>query len=872
MFIRMKLALLAGGVITAALFTGLFKLAPAHADTAQPWLGASILNLQQQAISSPPTSINGNIDCYPLSGSICMVNTGYGLADTASELSIDGNTEFYQVRSNLEDRPRYIPIPNSTTAITYTSEPVYGLYLYFNFNFQNALGLVHDNTSDYLHVKKPPDGTLADSTGKKLAADYESISFSENSEWMVVSEPNVAMLRVNLRTFEVKPFATGFDYSIGAGPSPKTAITNDGRYAVVASKSFNRFNIYDLNSCSAGLCQARDLQSFMRGQLNGYTAVNNLRFVTDDTLSLYAGNNDGSGTKTSKYILSNTQGGLHRQDMLALGDSYISGEGEFDYLPGTDTGQNTCHVSPLSYPLQMGYELNFNSYHSVACSGATTNDLIDVTSDYAGQALPHTKRSDLDQKQVSLVINNFQPGYIDQLDFVKQYQPQNITLSIGGNDIGFSSILQSCINLGTCYDTYEDRVELVSSIHQQFNKLVSTYAKLRQSGTPDSRIYVMAYPQIAKPDGDCALNVHLNGDELVFASQLIDYLDSVIKSAAAKAGVYYVDNENALNGFRLCEAGPGGVAVNGLTAGNDFPEKLNGPIGRESYHPNVFGHQVLDNSVLKLTHNLTNPMPAADVSATPPGYVGLPILNMPHSGRALRTTEFDQGLGPDLAYQAVPISISLSGASHGLSSGSILQAELHSTPTNLGSFTTDANGDLSANITIPASVPTGYHSLHFYGSDITGQPVDIFKTIYVAATADDLDGNGVTDSTQACVGITASDQDADKDGIDDACDANINLPPAPTNRAGEASGAVASQTSGLIVASQPVTSNDKLASSNQSITSQPAVLGAHTISSSQKPKTSAAADIRLPTSYFAASGLGLFILSSLGYLVKLKLL
>jgi hypothetical protein len=395
---------------------------------------------------------------------------------------------------------------------------------------------------------------------------------------------------------------------------------------------------------------------------------------------------------------------------------------------------------------------------------------------------------------------------------------------------------------------------------------------LRQSGAPDSRIYVMAYPQIAKPDGDCALNVHLNGDELVFASQLIDYLDSVIKSAAAKAGVYYVDNENALNGFRLCEAGPGGVAVNGLTAGNDFPEKLNGPIGRESYHPNVFGHQVLDNSVLKLTHNLTNPMPAADVSATPPGYVGLPILNMPHSGRALRTTEFDQGLGPDLAYQAVPISISLSGASHGLSSGSILQAELHSTPTNLGSFTTDANGDLSANITIPASVPTGYHSLHFYGSDITGQPVDIFKTIYVAATADDLDGNGVTDSTQACVGITASDQDADKDGIDDACDANINLPPAPTNRAGEASGAVASQTSGLIVASQPVTSNDKLASSNQSITSQPAVLGAHTISSSQKPKTSAAADIRLPTSYFAASGLGLFILSSLGYLVKLKLL
>jgi hypothetical protein len=141
----------------------------------------------------------------------------------------------------------------------------------------------------------------------------------------------------------------------------------------------------------------------------------------------------------------------------------------------------------------------------------------------------------------------------------------------------------------------------------------------------------------------------------------------------------------------------------------------------------------------------------------------------------------------------------------------------------------------------------------------------------VAATADDLDGNGITDSTQACVGIPASGQDADKDGIDDACDADITMPPAPTDQAGEVSGSVTPQTSGLIAASQPIASNDKLASSNQSTTSQPVVLGAHTISGSQKPKAPAAAEIRLPTSYFTAGGLGLFIISSLGYLIKLKL-
>ena len=69
-----------------------------------------------------------------------------------------------------------------------------------------------------------------------MAADYGSISFSENGRWMVVSVPNVAMVRVDLNTFNVLPFAAGFDYSIGLSPSPQTAITNDGRYAVVASK------------------------------------------------------------------------------------------------------------------------------------------------------------------------------------------------------------------------------------------------------------------------------------------------------------------------------------------------------------------------------------------------------------------------------------------------------------------------------------------------------------------------------------------------------------------------------------------------------------------------------------------------------------
>ncbi|QQS18942.1 hypothetical protein IPL68_02690 [Candidatus Saccharibacteria bacterium] len=116
---------------------------------------------------------------------------------------------------------------------------------------------------------------------------------------------------------------------------------------------------------------------------------------------------------------------------------------------------------------------------------------------------------------------------------------------------------------------------------------------------------MVGYPQIAKVDGDCGANVKLNSSEVKFRSQLISYLNSVIKRAAAEAGAYYVDAENALNGYRLCEAPKGKAGMNGVTKGNDSgPFKL---IGQESYHPTTFGHRLLSQNIVSKTTNLTTP-------------------------------------------------------------------------------------------------------------------------------------------------------------------------------------------------------------------------------------------------------------------------
>src|SRR5205807_445292 len=90
------------------------------------------------------------------------------------------------------------------------------------------------------------------------------------------------------------------------------------------------------------------------------------------------------------------------------------------------------------------------------------------------------------------IYSSFLTGYRAQLNFVSRYQPKAITISVGGNDIGFSSILRRCLEPDTCYSTYEDRLELVREINNQlFPKLVTTYQKIKTSNAPDAKVFVI---------------------------------------------------------------------------------------------------------------------------------------------------------------------------------------------------------------------------------------------------------------------------------------------------------------------------------------------------------------------------------------------
>jgi len=797
-----RAAPLAAGLLV--LFTNFLFLAtmPASADNASPWFGSNDPGLFKFADMSssdpnPDTKAGlGNIDCtvrsyetrpkqlvppqsqQTLTG--CVIDTAYGQADSNNPYVLFNNLPTAAKVTNAANVPTGIlPVRNTLRALTASSAPAVGVNLFFIDNVLENLQFSVASTGEITaKLANPPTTALKDKSGALMPAQTDSLSFSERGSWMVVDSPGRAMIRVNLLTKEVLPFAASFPYNNGQNPGLQTAITEDGRYAVVSSATYHSFNIYDLSTCSTVpdvitapvSCQSRDLQSFIQTQFPSYLGAFQLRFRTDTSVDLIAGYNSNLPTRSKgKYTLYAPGTNATTLQYLGMGDSFASGEGSFVYQAGTDTDTNNCHTSTVSYPYLAASDLGMNSFHTIACSGATTDHVL------------NTEQKGQDANNAT--GDPWRPGIQKQLDVAKTSKPDIITISAVGNDIGFKQKLQRCIEPDTCYSSYEDRLEIVREINGKFDTLVDMYQKLRSAtGKPGVRIYVLGYPNVANPGGDCAVNVRLNSQELQFANDLTSYLNKVVKLATQKAGVQYVDVENSLDGHRLCETSSGNTAVNGLTQGNDIPfhsDEFDFLLGNESYHPNQLGQSLMKPALLQQTNNLTSAMPAATNTTPPAEDSGVALLNAPHSGRAINKTNYDDTLGNDIAYRGGLWQIAVQGFEHAIVPNALFHVVIHSDPVDLGTYTADASGNITANLIIPADVPAGFHTVDIMTTDIAGNPIDIQKVVYVAGSSDDVNANGTPDSQEACVLATTSSLDQDRDGIDDACDGDIGNTPTP---------------------------------------------------------------------------------------------
>jgi len=720
----------------------------------------------------------------------CMVTVPFGevgtngivFSGTTQSIPVVPSWPFYSLR----------PIPNQSMLITYSSAPIVGAYMHFYISIRDKMPSIpqYINGRWQYTITGSPDFSLKDNQGNLLVTNPSVMGFSPNGSWMVVDLPWQGLVRVNLATFQILPFAPslqqGNDYS---NQRAQLAISNDGKQVVIKPNSFDNFKVYDLTSCSSDTsmpvaagstrCATRDYWNDVTSQISGFKALYQPRFVNDTQISFTALYDYNPGDfKAATYTM--TAPGISPSgiEYLGMGDSYASGEGAYAYVDGTDTSNNACHLSTKSYAYILSEQL-FSSRHAVSCSGAVTNDIVDTSLSYHGQVHDKIVKGDRDRSFINSILATYTPGFLAQTEFVDKYKPDAITLSIGGNNIGFADIIKSCVTPITlhssCYSTYEDRLELDNHINNVFDTLVSTYKAIAR---PGKRVYVIGYPQIAASGGDCALNVHLDDSEIQFANDLVDYLDQTISRAADKAGVRYVDVKDVFNGHRLCETKSSDIAVNGLTAGND---KGVGPLkflGNESYHPNVLGHELYAQAIRAKTNNLRLAMPATNAALqAPPLPASLDASDLLKSGRQVNQLVTSDSLVPDLIVRGQDFAISLGDSTATLKPATAYKVAIGNNAAGFATFTTDQNGNLSGNFQIPTETQSGFQKLHVYGPNLFGQPLDITKTVYIAATSTDYNGDGVANDIDPCALILASHVDVDKDGIDDACDPLIGDAP-----------------------------------------------------------------------------------------------
>lgn len=733
----------------------------------------------------------------------CYVSTAAGMVDYEGQyIRPPGYDVVYPVNPNFSGV--LIPIPTQA-GVLWLRGATNGSGVNLGY-FRNFYGnMSYNSFYNRFDFNAQPDFYFRYGDGQAMQFDYGSLANDPNGRYMLIDTLFNGFVVIDTLNLGIQPVLTSFP--AGTSGVEATAISGDGKVAVVSliqggDGTYDIFKFVDKTSCTGGLnqdshikptfqCRTINLAPNIRQAIPNLAGITNMRFANERTITFTA----KYGTATSGYRygrFSMTAGGqpASLKQYEAIGDSYISGEGAFSYRTGTDTDRNKCHQSTVSYPYLLSN--HFGSFASVACSGARLQNIV---TDSKVELIDQLIGNDPTLAEINEANLTRIPGVLSQAHFINEDNPEAVTVSVGGNDVGFADIIQKCVNPlqnlkdtvathSTCYSTYEDRLEVVNLINSQFTRLRSLYETLKQSSAGDRRVYVIGYPQVMKVGGDCGANVAMNADEVAFAHDLIDYLDGVIKRASDEAGVQYVDTQAAFNGHRLCEAPGNQIAVNGITIAKD-PDGNVDPKG--SYHPNALGHQLLASAIAVQTNNLTKPMPTA-VSKTNQIVAdsNTAILqNVPHTNRVVRYIKPYLELVPKVIQRGVTYNFSVNPKDFFTKANSIYNFVINSDPVNLGNFTSDADGVVHISASIPASVPPGFHTLHIYGSDIFGNPIDMQQVVFVAASDSDYDNDGVPNNTDSCVIVAQSGVDVDADGIDDACDpqvvssssVDVNMPP-----------------------------------------------------------------------------------------------
>ncbi len=275
--------------------------------------------------------------------------------------------------------------------------------------------------------------------------------------------------------------------------------------------------------------------------------------------------------------------------LVALGDSYMSGEGASVFIEGTDEGDgNECRRARSAWPVLASQQPPFDGIVFLACSGAETANVRDPARD-ALQPRPEPQTGEV-RTQLAEWSATYAPSVAD---------PALVVLSLGGNDAGFASIGLTCLAPGDCSEAEPSRLWGRENLDRVENRLRQTYAQVRNTFT-DTPVAVVPYPDPVAETAPCEQAVLSDGD-VDFIRTFVDRLNRRIRSVAADHGFHVVNpmvSALAEHRLQLCdEANNGRPGLNfiGLRSVNGLAEQRFNPTQwhHNSLHPNERGHAAL---------------------------------------------------------------------------------------------------------------------------------------------------------------------------------------------------------------------------------------------------------------------------------------
>ena len=220
---------------------------------------------------------------------------------------------------------------------------------------------------------------------------------------------------------------------------------------------------------------------------------------------------------------------------VALGDSYSSGLGAGSYIPSS----GGCARSTRAYSALWAGANQPVSYISAACAGATTADVL--------------------SRQLSALSGS----------------TTLVSITIGGNDVGFSSVMETCVlrSTSTCVAAINAAEgEVSSELPGELDRVLAAIT----AHAPGARVVVLGYPHLYDL-ARSATCIGLSTTDRTDLNQAADLLDGQIRAAAARHGDVFADVRAAFAGHENCDG-----ASSWLHALNFFDLS-------ESYHPTAAG-------------------------------------------------------------------------------------------------------------------------------------------------------------------------------------------------------------------------------------------------------------------------------------------